>query len=61
MATATGKTIAEVAKDLGIDETTLASWVSWTRRAEVPPRGPAPKVCGVATLVADHGRGGGAR
>ncbi|MGW0845364.1 transposase, partial [Streptomyces sp. NPDC002787] len=26
--TETGKTIAEVAEDLGINETTLASWVS---------------------------------
>ncbi|MGP4049614.1 transposase [Streptomyces sp. 2A115] len=29
----TGKPIAEVAKDLGINETTLASWVSRVRRA----------------------------
>ncbi|MFE1293009.1 transposase [Streptomyces sp. NPDC058751] len=31
--TETGKTIAEVAEDLGINETTLASWVSRARRA----------------------------
>ncbi|MEV0226131.1 transposase [Streptomyces sp. NPDC050704] len=30
--TETGKTIAEVAEDLGINETTLASWVSLIRR-----------------------------
>ncbi|WP_127357096.1 transposase [Actinacidiphila soli] len=29
----TGKPIAQVAKDLGINETTLASWVSRARRA----------------------------
>jgi transposase len=31
--TETGKPIAQVAKDLGINETTLASWVSRARRA----------------------------
>ncbi|MFJ3673544.1 transposase [Streptomyces sp. NPDC090106] len=31
--TETGKTIAEVAENLGINETTLASWVSRARRA----------------------------
>ncbi|WP_327434656.1 transposase [Streptomyces sp. NBC_01236] len=31
--TETGKPIAEVATDLGINETTLASWVSRARRA----------------------------
>jgi transposase len=30
----TGKPIAQVAKDLGINETTLASWVSRARRAD---------------------------
>ncbi|MEU0969246.1 transposase [Streptomyces sp. NPDC005917] len=35
--TETGKPVAEVARDLGINETTLASWVSRARRA-----GPAP-------------------
>jgi transposase len=30
--TETGKPIAQVAKDLGINETTLASWVSRARR-----------------------------
>jgi len=29
----TGKPIAQVAQDLGINETTLASWVSRVRRA----------------------------
>lgn len=29
----TGKPIAQVAEDLGINETTLASWVSRARRA----------------------------
>ncbi|MGI5135407.1 transposase [Streptomyces sp. CA-106110] len=29
----TGKPIAQVAKDLGINETTLASWVSQVRKA----------------------------
>ncbi|MFF4402796.1 transposase [Streptomyces sp. NPDC001480] len=37
--TETGKTIAEVAKDLGINETTLASWVSRARRAGTAPGG----------------------
>ncbi|MFD8692696.1 transposase [Streptomyces sp. NPDC059651] len=31
--TDTGKSVGEVAEDLGINETTLASWVSRTRRA----------------------------
>jgi transposase len=31
--TETGKPVAHVAKDLGINETTLASWVSRARRA----------------------------
>lgn len=31
--TETGKPVAQVAKDLGINETTLASWVSRARRA----------------------------
>jgi transposase len=31
--TETGKTIAEVAKDLGVKETTLGSWVARARRA----------------------------
>jgi transposase len=31
--TEAGKPIAQVAKDLGIDETTLASWVSRARRS----------------------------
>ncbi|MER5227787.1 transposase [Streptomyces flaveus] len=35
--TETGKPIAEVAKDLGINETTLASWVSRARRAGTAP------------------------
>ncbi|MET7781194.1 transposase [Streptomyces sp. NPDC005388] len=35
--TETGKTIAEVAEDLGINETTLASWVSRARRAGTAP------------------------
>ncbi|MBY8889442.1 transposase [Streptomyces sp. PTM05] len=35
--TETGKTIAEVAEDLGINETTLASWVSSPRRAGAVP------------------------
>ncbi|MGW4047327.1 transposase [Streptomyces sp. NPDC004721] len=35
--TETGKSIAEVARDLGINETTLARWVARARRA-----GPAP-------------------
>uniref|UniRef100_UPI003D745FC0 transposase n=1 Tax=Actinacidiphila sp. bgisy160 TaxID=3413796 RepID=UPI003D745FC0 len=29
----TGKTLAEVARDLGINETTLATWVSRARQA----------------------------
>ncbi|MBW8741012.1 MAG: transposase [Streptomyces turgidiscabies] len=37
--TETGKTIAEVAEDLGINETTLASWVSRARRAGAAPAG----------------------
>ncbi|MFF6866437.1 transposase [Streptomyces ardesiacus] len=37
--TETGKTVAEVAKDLGIDETTLASWVLQARRAGAVPGG----------------------
>ncbi|MEU9408880.1 transposase [Streptomyces sp. NPDC048281] len=37
--TETGKTIAEVAEDLGINETTLASWVSRARRTGVAPAG----------------------
>jgi transposase len=32
--TETGKPVPEVAKDLGINETTLASWVSRAKRAE---------------------------
>ncbi|MFJ8507715.1 transposase [Streptomyces avermitilis] len=35
----TGKTVAEVAQDLGINETTLASWVSRARRAGTAPSG----------------------
>lgn len=35
----TGKTIAEVAEDLGINETTLASWVSRARRTGAAPAG----------------------
>lgn len=35
----TGKTIAEVAEDLGINETTLASWVSRARRTRTAPAG----------------------
>ncbi|WP_329074350.1 transposase [Streptomyces niveus] len=31
--TETGKSVGEVAEDLGINETTLASWVSRARRA----------------------------
>ncbi|MFD5494156.1 transposase [Streptomyces sp. NPDC001812] len=31
--TETGKPVAQVAKDLGINETTLASWVSRARKA----------------------------
>jgi transposase len=34
-----GKPIAEAAKDLGIIETTLASWVSRARRAGTTPTG----------------------
>ncbi|KOV57279.1 transposase [Streptomyces sp. MMG1121] len=37
--TETGRTIAEVAKDVGINETTLASWVSRARRAGTAPGG----------------------
>ncbi|WP_416982825.1 transposase [Streptomyces sp. T028] len=37
--TETGKTIAEVAEDLGINETTLASWVSRARQAGAAPAG----------------------
>ncbi len=37
--TETGKTIAEVAEELGINETTLASWVSRARRAGTAPAG----------------------
>ncbi|MDT0468804.1 MULTISPECIES: transposase [Streptomyces] len=37
--TETGKTVAEVAKDLGINETTLASRVSRARRAGTAPGG----------------------
>ncbi|NIY69368.1 transposase [Streptomyces malaysiensis] len=37
--TETGKTVAEVAKDLGINETTLTSWVSRARRAGTAPGG----------------------
>ncbi|WP_274912544.1 transposase [Streptomyces sp. WZ-12] len=32
--TESGKPVPEVAKDLGINETTLASWVSRAKRAE---------------------------
>jgi transposase len=35
--TETGKSIPEVAEDLGINETTLASWVSRARRAGTAP------------------------
>ncbi|MEU9453715.1 transposase [Streptomyces sp. NPDC048277] len=37
--TESGKTIAEVAEDLGINETALASWVSRARRAGAAPAG----------------------
>ncbi|MGW7365905.1 transposase [Streptomyces sp. NPDC054841] len=37
--TETGKAIAEVAKDLAINEATLASWVSRARRAGTAPAG----------------------
>lgn len=37
--TETGKPIAEVAQDLGINETTLASWVSRAKRAGNGGRG----------------------
>ncbi|MEU0216121.1 transposase [Streptomyces sp. NPDC006265] len=44
----TGKTIAEVAEDLGINETTLGSWVSPARRAGTAPAGGSDdwSVCG---------------
>ncbi|MET8137279.1 transposase [Streptomyces sp. NPDC005251] len=35
----TGKSVAEVARDLGINETTLANWVSRARRAGTAPAG----------------------
>jgi transposase len=41
--TETGKTIAEVAEDLGINETTLASWVSRARRTETTPAAPTAR------------------
>ncbi|MER6150088.1 transposase [Streptomyces hirsutus] len=37
--TETGKSVPEVAKDLGINETTLASWVSRARRTGSVPAG----------------------
>ncbi|WP_329580799.1 transposase [Streptomyces sp. NBC_01361] len=37
--TETGTSIAEVANDLGINETTLATWVSRARRAGTRPAG----------------------
>ena len=37
--TETGKSVAEVARDLGINETTPASWVSRVRRAGTAPAG----------------------
>ncbi|MFJ2829316.1 transposase [Streptomyces sp. NPDC087263] len=37
--TETGKPVAEVAKDLGINETTLASWLSRARQAGTAPAG----------------------
>ena len=37
--TETGKSIAEVAKDLGINEGTLATWVSRARQAGAAPAG----------------------
>jgi transposase len=37
--TETGKSVAEVARDLGINETTLASWVSRARRSGTAPAG----------------------
>lgn len=42
--TETGKSVAEAAKDLGINETTLASWVSRARRAGTASPGGSDEV-----------------
>jgi len=42
--TETGKTLAEVARDLGINETTLATWVSRARQAGVAGAGESEKL-----------------
>ncbi|MFD0502180.1 transposase [Streptomyces chiangmaiensis] len=50
--TETGKPVPEVAKDLGINETTLASWVSRAKRAEKAR--PEDKDALIARLTAEN-------
>lgn len=50
--TETGKPVPEVAKDLGINETTLASWVSRAKRAEKAT--PEDKDALIARLTAEN-------
>ena len=48
----TGKPVPEVAEDLGINETTLASWVSQAKRAEKAT--PEDKDALIAQLTAEN-------
>lgn len=50
--TETGKPVPEVAEDLGINETTLASWVSRAKRAQKAT--PEDKDALIARLTAEN-------
>ncbi|MFI5999358.1 transposase [Streptomyces sp. NPDC051366] len=53
--TETGKSIPEVAEGLGINETTLASWVSRARRAGTAPTGASDELNGCGGRMSSSG------